>query len=83
MSLRPLNLDTATVAAAVPAVQQRLLPAGQVTAAQESTHRNNTLQGDLSGTISSQTLERATRRSNASPYGHTPTSARLDGLRLC
>jgi hypothetical protein len=61
--------------------EQRLLYPGQVTTAQEHQHRTATPQGDLSGTISSQLLERSTRSANADPRGHTPTSARLDGLR--
>eukprot|EP01046_Picozoa_sp_COSAG06_P090531 COSAG06_NODE_36852_length_442_cov_0.600583_1_plen_138_part_01 len=61
--------------------EQRLLYPGQVTTAQEHQHRTATPQGDLSGTISSQLLERSTRSANADPREHTPTSARLDGLR--
>ena len=61
--------------------EQRMLYPGQLTNAQDTQHRNATPQGDLSGTISSQLLERSTRSANADPHGHTPTSARLDGLR--
>lgn len=61
--------------------EQRLLYPGQMTTAQEQQHRAATPQGELSGTISSQLLERSQRSANADPRGHTPTSARLDGLR--
>jgi hypothetical protein len=61
--------------------EQRLLYPGQMTIAQEHQHRVATPQGELSGTISSQLLERSQRSANADPRGHTPTSSRLDGLR--
>ena len=61
--------------------EQRLLYPGQVTTAQEHQHRVATPQGELSGTISTQLLERSQRSANADPQGHTPTSSRLDGLR--
>lgn len=61
--------------------EQRLAYPGQMTTAQEHQHRAATPQGELSGTISSQLLEMSARSANADPRGHTPTSARLDGLR--